>query len=192
MLRVFACILLILVGSCASRMDPRPSDIRNACVIKSEQPDWIAAARSAEAKWGVPVPVQLATIWRESRFVSDARTPKKYRFGFIPAGRISSAYGFSQALDGTWEEYQRESGNRRGRRDRMSDATDFIGWYMTLTKRRNGVELTNAYHQYLAYHEGHTGYRRGSYRNKAFLLRAAKEVETQAVQYQIQLASCGG
>lgn len=192
LLRAFALVLLVVVGSCASRIDPRPSNIRNACVIKAEQPKWIAAAKQTEAKWGVPVAVQLATIWRESRFVGDARTPRKYRFGFIPAGRQSSAFGFSQALDGTWDEYRSESGNRRGRRDRFDDATDFIGWYMNLTKKRNGISLNNAYHQYLAYHEGHTGYRRGSYRKKAFLLRAAREVEAQAVQYQVQLATCGG
>ncbi len=192
MIRVIALVLLVLVGSCASRVDPRPSDIRNACVIKAEQPGWIEAASRAEAKWGVPVPVQLATIWRESRFVGDARTPRKYRFGFIPAGRQSSAFGFAQALDGTWDEYRSATGNRWGRRDRIDDATDFIGWYMTLTQKRNGIALENAYHQYLAYHEGHTGYRRGNYRNKAFLLRAAREVEGQAVDYQVQLATCSG
>jgi len=191
MIRVFGLILLLVVGSCAARIDPRPSDIRDACVIQAEQPDWIAAARATEAKWGVPVPVQLATIWRESRFVGDARTPKKYRFGLIPAGRVSSAFGYSQALDGTWAEYQRETGSRRAKRTRFSDATDFIGWYMNHTRNRNGIDLSNAYHQYLAYHEGHAGYRRGSYRKKAFLLRAASEVREQAKDYQLQLALCG-
>jgi hypothetical protein len=44
-------------------------------------------------------------------------------------GRQSSAYGYSQALDGTWEEYQ-EDQRRGARRDRIDDATDFMGWYM--------------------------------------------------------------
>lgn len=191
-LRVLALTLLVVVGSCSARLDPRPSDIRNACVIKAEQPKWIAAARRTQAKWGVPVAVQLATIWRESRFVADARTPRKYRFGLIPAGRVSSAYGFAQALDGTWDEYKQKTGNRRAKRTRFSDASDFVGWYMNNTLERNGIALENAYHQYLAYHEGHTGYRRGSYRRKAFLLRAAREVEAQARDYQVQLAVCGG
>ncbi len=158
--------------------------------MKAERPAWFRALTKSEAKWGVPVAVQLATIWRESRFVGDARTPRKYVLGFIPAGRISSAYGYSQALDGTWREYKQETGRRFADRDDFDDATDFIGWYMTLTRERNGIPLTDAYNQYLAYHEGHAGYKRGSFRRKAFLLRAANEVKAQAASYDAQLALC--
>ncbi len=50
--------------------------------------------------------------------------------GIIPMGRQSSAYGYSQALDGTWEEYQEDQRRRGAKRDRIDDATDFMGWYM--------------------------------------------------------------
>lgn len=189
MTRLAAVILLLVLGSCASTLSP-PRNITNACSMKAERPQWFKALSRSEAKWGVPVHVQLATIWRESRFVGDARTPRKYALGFIPAGRVSSAYGYSQALNGTWDWYREDTGRRFADRDDFDDATDFIGWYMNQTLARNGIPLDDAYRQYLAYHEGHTGYDRGSYNRKGFLLRAANEVRNMAATYDSQLKTC--
>lgn len=190
MIRLAAVFLLVALGACTSTLDP-PRNVTNACVMKAERPGWFRDLSRSEAKWGVPVHVQLATIWRESRFVGDARTPRKYALGFIPVGRVSTAYGYSQALNGTWDWYRDDTGRRRANREDFGDATDFIGWYMNQTRTRNGIPLEDAYHQYLAYHEGHTGYARGSYRRKAFLLRAANEVRDMAARYDAQLATCG-
>jgi hypothetical protein len=85
--------------------------------------------KRTERRWGVPVAVQMATIYQESKFIGNARTPQQYTLGVIPMGRQSSAYGYSQALDGTWEEYQKEYGGYRSRRDNIDHATDFMGWY---------------------------------------------------------------
>ena len=79
------------------------------------------------------------------------------RLGIIPMGRQSSAYGYSQALDGTWEEYQKDQRRRGAKRDRIDDATDFMGWYMDETYERLGIPMSDARNQYLAYHEGRTG-----------------------------------
>ena len=105
-------------------------------------------------------------------------------------GRQSSAYGYSQALDGTWDEYRRETGKRSAKRDRIRDATDFMGWYMNKSREKNGIPLTDARNQYLAYHEGNTGYARGTYRSKTWLLRVASKVEARSQMYQTQLATC--
>jgi hypothetical protein len=56
----------------------------------------------------------------------------------IPMGRQSTAYGYSQALNGTWEEYQAAEGGRGAKRDDIADATDFMGWYFTETRRKPG------------------------------------------------------
>ena len=56
---------------------------------------------------GVSPGMQLAFIKTESNFRPTARTQRKYFLGLIPSGRISSAYGYSQALDGTWKEYKK-------------------------------------------------------------------------------------
>jgi hypothetical protein len=186
-----ACLLLLLVASCGSRDYSAPRNLDNACALAAERPQYMRAMKRAERRWDVPVHVQMATIHQESKFIGDARTPLRYAAGVIPMGRLSSAYGYSQALDGTWEEYQRETGNYRSRRDDIVDATDFMGWYMNLTRDRNGVPLDDARNQYLAYHEGHAGYRRGSYNAKPWLLRVADRVADRAAMYRGQLARCG-
>ena len=47
------------------------------------------------------VSLQLSFIKQESSFQRTARPPRKKVLGFIPGLRASSAYGYSQALDGT-------------------------------------------------------------------------------------------
>ncbi|MEO0830681.1 MAG: lytic transglycosylase [Pseudomonadota bacterium] len=188
----FLCIsILALLVGCSGGGGKSPRNLDNACSIVSQRPEYLEAFRQTERKWGVPVAVQMATIYQESKFISDARTPYQWSLGVIPMGRMSSAYGYSQALDGTWEEYQEETRRPRAKRDSIDDATDFMGWYMTLTQERNGISLGDARNQYLAYHDGHTGYARGSYRSKPWLMRIAGEIEARAALYDTQLKSCG-
>ena len=182
--------LALLLAACGGRDFSAPRNLDNACAIVQERPQYLRAMRTAERRWGVPVAVQMATIHAESRFIGNARTPHRFALGVIPVGRQSSAFGYSQALDGTWDEYVRETGNRRARRDNIHDATDFMGWYMTWTVRRNGIPLTDARNQYLAYHEGHAGFSRGSYNQKAWLIRVADNVAARAARYDAQLRGC--
>ena len=147
--------------------------------------------KRTERRWRVPVHVQMATIHQESRFVGDARTPFRFALGVIPMGRQSSAYGYSQALDNTWDEYRSETRNRGAKRDRIDDATDFMGWYMDGSSTRLGISKADARNQYLAYHEGRTGYARGSYNEKAWLLAVADRVEARSQLYRDQLIACG-
>jgi hypothetical protein len=93
-------------------------------------------------------------------------------------------------MDGTWEEYVDEVGGWGKSRDDIDDATDFMGWYMHQTTVRLGIPKTDARNQYLAYHEGRSGYARGSYRAKSWLMRVADQVQSRAVIYDAQLASC--
>ena len=185
---LFGLVLMVLAGCGQQYSAPRNLD--NACLLGAERPHYLRAMQRAEAEWGVPVHVQMATIYQESRFIGDARTPYQYTLGVIPMGRVSSAYGYAQALDGTWDDYRRDTGNRRADRTDINDATDFMGWYMNLTVERNGVPLWDARDQYLAYHEGHAGYNRGSYNAKAWLLRVADSVADRAELYETQLMGC--
>ena len=146
--------------------------------------------KQAERKWNVPVHVQMAIIYQESKFIGNNRTPIQYVVGVIPMGRQSSAYGYAQALDATWREYERAEGGSSARRDDIGDATDFMGWYMTQTTEEIGIPIGDARNQYLAYHEGRTGYTRGSYNRKSWLLRIANEVGSRAELYRGQLARC--
>lgn len=185
-----AMVIVLAVASCGGGNNSAPRNLDNACGILKQRPQYIKAFRATERRWGVPVHVQMATIYQESKFIGNARTPLRYKLGVIPMGRQSSAYGYAQALDATWDEYRNETGKRGAKRDRIRDATDFMGWYMNKTKARNGVSLHDARNQYLAYHEGHTGFARKSYNSKAWLLRVADEVGRRAVTYKAQLRSC--
>ncbi len=185
-----ALVLLLLVAACGGGNYSAPRNLENACSIVRERPQYLKAMKRAERKWGVPVHVQMAIIYQESKFIGNNRTPIKYVLGVIPMGRQSSAYGYAQALDGTWEEYQRAEGGRRAKRDDIRDATDFMGWYMNQTREELGIPLSDARNQYLAYHEGRGGYARGSYRGKTWLLRIANQVGARAETYRQQLAGC--
>lgn len=182
--------LAFLAVSCSSTPDGPPSNQDDICAIFDQRPGWREATEASARRWGAPVEVQMAIMWRESSFRGEARTPKKYALGFIPWGRVSSAYGYSQAIDGTWDWYRQDTGNSGADRDDFEDAADFVGWYMAKTRTLNGLSMTDAYNQYLAYHEGHTGYRRGSWRSKGWLMGAADQVANQAVRYRGQLNYC--
>ncbi|MGB0439849.1 MAG: lytic transglycosylase, partial [Paracoccaceae bacterium] len=174
-------LILFLVASCGGgNSTSAPRSLDNACMILQQRPDFAPAFRAAERRWGVPVHVQMATLYQESKFIADARTPLRYALGVIPVGRQSSAYGYAQALDGTWDEYRKAEGRRGARRDNIRDATDFMGWYMSKSQDVLNISLSNARAQYLAYHEGRTGYRRGTYKRKGWLLRVSKEVADRA------------
>ncbi len=189
--KVFGAVaLLLLLAGCGQNFSA-PRDLENACSIVSERPRYLTAMRATERKWGVPIHVQMATIHQESKFIGNARTPFRYTLGVIPMGRQSSAYGYSQALDGTWEEYLTETRNRRARREDIRDATDFMGWYMNKSEETLGISKWDARNQYLAYHEGRAGYARGSYNAKPWLLTVADRVATRSEMYRAQLQACG-
>ena len=185
-------VTLLIIASCSgSRVaDGVPRNQSNLCAIFAEFPQWREAAIASSRKWGAPVEVQMAIIWRESSFRAAVRPPKKYILGIIPNGNISSAYGYAQAIDGTWNWYRRDTGNRRADRTDFSDAVDFVGWYMNQSVRQNGIGMHDAYNQYLAYHEGHGGHRSGSYNAKSWLLKAARGVASRAATYRGQLRRC--
>lgn len=186
---IHAALIVLFVASCGGN-SKAPRNLDNACSIVKQRPKIHRALKRTERKWDVPVPVLMAMIYQESKFVKNARTPVKYVLGVLPMGRQSSAYGYAQALDGTWKEYQKAEGGRSARRTDIKDAADFMGWYMNGTRDRTGVALSDARNQYLAYHEGRTGYLRGSYKSKAWLTRVAEEVNARAIMYQRQLANC--
>jgi hypothetical protein len=186
-----ASLLLMFLASCGgggSYSAPRQLD--DACAIIRERPQYLRAMERTERRWGIPVHVQMATIHQESKFIGNARTPYTYTLGVIPMGRQSTAYGYSQALNGTWEEYQEAEGGRRAKRDDIADATDFMGWYMDESSRSLGISKSDAEAQYLAYHEGRTGYASQTYLGKPWLVEVAARVEARSKMYEEQLAYC--
>jgi hypothetical protein len=179
--------LCLLLAGCATTP---PRDLDNLCEIFRDKGGWYDDARDASRRWDSPVPVMMAIMHQESRFVAKAKPPRKKIFGFIPGPRPSDSYGYSQALKSTWRSYERSAGNYGADRDDFGDAIDFIGWYNHQSNRRNGIRPDDAYRLYLAYHEGHGGFARGSFRNKDWLLSVARKVERRSSLYTGQLAAC--
>ena len=75
-------------------------------------------------KWNVSKGTQLSFILTESNFRPSAKTQRKYIFGFIPSGRLSSAFGYAQVIDSTWEWYKDSTNNRYASRTSFRDSTD--------------------------------------------------------------------
>ena len=184
-LLTIAVVLVLLFQSCATTPPPGGDDL---CAIFYQEGEWYRAARRSFGRWGVPESVQMAFVHQESRLRADARPGWRRVRWILPVGRRSSAYGYGQVKDGTWGDYIRATGHRGADRDDFADVADFIGWYGDLIHRRTGVEKRDAYNLYLAYHEGHGGYNRGTYRNKQWLIDVARKVERVANTYGRQLA----
>lgn len=167
-----------------------PSHAMNACAIFEQYPNWYWAAKNTEKKWGIPVSEQLAMIFQESSFKSDAKPPRKKLLWVIPWKHPTSATGYSQAIDQTWKEYKQSTGHYYARRNNFQDSTDFIGWYADNANRRLGISKRNTYAIYLAYHEGLGGYARGSYKNQPWLKSVAHKVEVNSWRYAQQIKTC--
>jgi hypothetical protein len=183
--------LLLLLASCGGNAGKAPRNLDNACALVREKPAYYRAMKTTERRWGVPVHVQMATIHQESKFIGTARTPHRYALGVIPIGRQSSAYGYSQALDATWDEYRKETRSYGAKRNRFRDAADFMGWYMDGSSKALGISKADARSQYLAYHEGRTGFARGTYNSKSWLIAVSDKVAQRSEMYRQQLRACG-
>ena len=185
-----ASILLLFLASCGGGNFSAPRNLDDACSIIHQRPQYLSAMTATQRKWGVPISVQMAFMYQESKFVGNARTPHQYALGVIPMGRQSSAYGYAQALNSTWDEYRADQHRSGAKRDNIRDATDFMGWYIDGTTQKLGIAKTDAESQYLAYHEGRSGFAAQSYQGKGWLVDIGSKVGARAGQYHDQLAGC--
>lgn len=177
---------MFLVG-CVSRP---PSNVNNICHVFKEYPRWYAEAKDVERRWKVPVPVQMAIIHQESKFDGRAQPPRTKLLWVIPWARPSTAYGYAQALQGTWAEYKQSNGGLFSSRDNFGDGVDFIGWYADIAYRKAHISRRDPYALYLAYHEGVGGYQRKTYLKKKWLIAVAHKVAARAQIYEAQLKRC--
>lgn len=170
--------------------EPMPAQRNDLCALFAEKPSWYAAMRTSAERWGISIPTQMAILHRESNFYSRARPPRTKIFGFLPGPRLSTAYGYAQVLDGTWQDFRQQAGEQASRRDRFDDVARFMGWYLHRLHHATNIPKDDVYRLYLAYHEGPGGYLRGSAEKKAWLLRTADEVAQRSALYGSQLATC--
>ena len=188
-LRKIACLslLVLLLAACASSP---PESVADICEIFEDRRGWYNAAKSAEQRWGIPVSINMAFIYQESSFQSRAKPARNKFLWVFPGRRPSSAYGYAQALDETWQEYEQKSGNSRASRRNFSDAIDFVAWYNANSTRISNISNNNAMHLYYAYHEGNGGYQRATYSDKQWLVGIAARVQANSNRFAGQLDGC--
>lgn len=180
-------VIVLLFSACASS-PPKHTD--NICHIFDEKNGWYKKAKKATKRWGVPIAVNMSFIYQESRFHAKAKPPRTRILWIFPGPRKSNAYGYSQAKKDTWRWYQKESGNGWADRDDFADAIDFVSWYNHTSSSRLKIAKSDAYSLYLAYHEGHGGYARQTWKKKGWLKNVAGKVSARAKRYQQQLDKC--
>ena len=180
----FYLLILLLISACSSI----PKNTQNSCEIFEERYLWYKHARASYKKWGAPIYIQLAFIKKESDFNWLAKPPRVKLFKVIPFKRPSSSFGYSQAVEGTWQQYKRETGNKLATRARFKDSVDFIGWYVNKTTTLLKIPKNDAYRQYLAYYKGWGDYKNYSKDKKAIIY--ARSVKETASKYRKQLTLC--
>jgi hypothetical protein len=192
---VAAAILLVLVTACSGTgnlggFNSKPQTPHNLCGIYAQYGPWQRSANASQQAWDIHSSISMAFIQHESGYSATARPPRKRILGVFPGDHLSSAYGYPQAINGTWTLYQQLTGYHSAKRTNFHDAIDFVGWYNARSVRLNNIDRNDAYHLYLAYHEGNGGFAKKSYLAKPWLLTVAKKVSAQASRYRSQLQFC--
>ena len=184
MLKIISIVLLL--SGCSAHL---PINVSNICDLLDDEVSWYSAVSVSEKRWGVPKWLILAFINQESHFASDATPPRDKIFG-IPLFSSSTAYGFGQVKDTTWQWYKSKNNISYAKRNDFADVTYFIGWFVSWHSKELGISKNDVYNQYLAYHEGHRGYKDKSYKDKGWLIKVAKSVAMTANKYKKQLVAC--
>ncbi len=184
---IIGVLSLVLLSGCASGP---PDQVHDACLILQDNRSWWRDLQRTERRWGVSPGTQLAFLKKESSFNRNARPARRRLLGFIPGARPPSAFGYPQARDGPWDWYREDTGRRGADQNVFGEGGVFSGCTANKPHRLSGFSPNAPYSLYLAYHEGHGGYNRRTYRNKDWLLRAARTVQTDAERYDAQISRC--
>ena len=180
---------IILIFSLQSCMTTPPQNPDNICLIFEEKKSWYKAAMKSEKRWKIPPYVLMSFVYQESSFKADAKPERTKLLWVIPWKRKSTAVGYSQALNMTWEDYKDETGNSGASRKNFKDSADFIGWYASKGYYQ-GFDRLDARSLYLAYHEGYGGFKKKTYRKKQWLIKVADRVQNRSTKYQQQYWGC--
>ena len=179
-------VVFLFIVSCTS-VPKYPS---NACKIFGEKYLWYKHAKKSSEIYGAPIYIILAFVKKESGFNRWAKPKRKKLFKVIPYKRPSSSFGYSQAVNKTWELYKTETNNPLALRTRFKDSVMFIGWYMRKTNKINKIPFDDAYRQYLNYYLGWGNYAKKIYKTDKKSIIYAKSVQKKSKIYKTQLKEC--
>ena len=179
-------ILLFFITACSSV----PKYPQNACKIFDQKYLWYKSVKKSSDTYGAPMHIILAFVNKESGFNRWAKPKRNKLFKIVPYKRPSSSFGYSQAVNKTWELYKTETNNPLALRTRFKDSVMFIGWYMNKTKKINKIPLNDSYRQYLNYYLGWGSYAKKKYKTDKKAIIFAKKVQEQSKIYKKQLIVC--
>lgn len=179
-------VLLPTTTRCASQA----SADETICQLFIKHPNWLWAAEKAQDHWHVPISELMAIIYQESHFAEHAAPKRLMLWHYIPWTRKTSAFGYAQATNATWQLYCQNRGRLSADRSDFADAVDFVGWYASFAHEKLHIAKNDTYNIYLAYHEGINGYKSRSYQNKHWLTHVAGKVSQHKQQYHQQLMQC--
>jgi len=182
--------ILLAVTSIVGCTTAPPKNLDNVCEIFEEKRGWYKDARKSSRRWGTSIPVMMSFIYQESAFKARARPPRTKILWVLPGPRPASAFGYAQATNETWAGYKKSTGSWGADRSDFDDAIDFIGWYNDQSHRRNKISKNDAYHLYLAYHEGQGGFAKKTFAKKKWLKDVARKLSDRADSYTQQLNGC--
>lgn len=186
LLTIFSLFFLFIIA--CTKIEPYMTT--DSCILFKEKKNWYKSTKKSHDKWKVPISLQLAIIKQESSFQQFAKPKRKKILGIIPGKRISSAFGYAQVTNPTWNWYKSSTGNTNASRANFADITDFIGWYVEQSNKMLDISKKDVFNQYLAYHEGQRGWKEKKYKSKEWLIEVAKSVEMNAKNYNTQLIQC--
>ena len=179
-------IIFLFLYSCSTT----PKYPTNACKVFGQNSLWYKYAKKSSETYGAPIHIILAFVNKESGFNRWAKPKRTKLFKIVPYKRPSSSFGYSQAVNKTWELYKKETGNTLALRTRFKDSVMFIGWYMNKTKKINKIPLNDSYRQYLNYYLGWGNYAKKTYKTDKKAILYAKKVQKQSKIYKSQLKEC--
>ena len=141
-MRVFILILIsfFILFSCASKP---PAKQENICSIFEQKSSWYRLANKSYEKWGAPIHVQMSILRQESAFQNRVKPERTKILGVIPWKRKSSAFGYTQAIDATWDWYRTENKKPLASRVNFADAIDFTGWYINKSNKNSHQTYPN-------------------------------------------------
>ena len=166
-------------------LEGQPPNIEDICAIFAAKPLWIEGARTSYEQWNFPIELMMAIIRYESSFIADARPLD------AKGERLSSAYGYAQALDGTWKLYKDETQHFRAVRTDFADSIHFVGWYVDKAVDLNdGLSRYDVENIYVLYHDGWSSLKTPNKELSLKLLEVASKVRERTLSYHRQLKKC--
>ncbi|WP_150464310.1 transglycosylase SLT domain-containing protein [Francisella sp. XLW-1] len=181
-------LLVVIIVAAAVFFSSNSSDVQvdanmGACEILDQNPNWKLSLKKAQDKYNLSPAFAMGLIYQESRFDAEAKSS------------YSTAYGYAQAINSTWQHFQEEV-KQNAKRNNFDDSVQFIGWYMAQLSKSLKLKMSDSENLYMAYMLGATGYKRykaGTFKNKAKIeedKNIANKVKAYTNLYKSQLKDC--